>query len=60
MIHKRLLTVHVFPDRASFFSLALPVTAQQSCFTAETRANAERTAKSTGSPNPDYDPVSGL
>jgi len=43
----------------SFFSLALPVTAQQSCFTAETRANAERTAKVYREPNPDYDPVLG-
>jgi hypothetical protein len=43
----------------SFFFLALPVTAQQSCFTAETRANAERSAKVYQPPDPDYDPVLG-
>ena len=59
MIHKRSLQYMFFLIVLSFFSLALPVTAQQSCFTAETRANAERTAKVYREPNPDYDPVLG-
>ena len=36
-----------------------PALAQQSCFTAEARADAERTAKVYEAPDPDYDPVLG-
>jgi hypothetical protein len=39
--------------------LALPTAAQKSCFTAEARAEAERTAKVFQEPSPDYDPVLG-
>jgi hypothetical protein len=38
---------------------ALPAAAQKSCFTAEARAEAERTAKVWQEPDPDYDPVLG-
>src|SRR5947207_13588124 len=43
--------------------IALPVAAQgkgASCFTAEARATAERTAKVWQEPDPGYDPVLGL
>jgi hypothetical protein len=39
--------------------LVLPSAAQESCFTAEARALAERTAKVWHEPDPDYDPVLG-
>ncbi len=39
--------------------MALPVAAQESCFTAEARALAERTAKVWQEPDPGYDPVLG-
>lgn len=39
--------------------LALPVAAQESCFTQEARAMAERSAKVWQEPDPDYDPVLG-
>jgi hypothetical protein len=45
------------------FSIALPVAAQDkeaSCFTAEARAQAERTAKVWQEPDPGYDPVLGF
>ena len=38
---------------------ALPAAAQQSCFTPEARALAERSAKVWQEPDPDYDPVLG-
>jgi hypothetical protein len=38
---------------------ALPAAAQQSCFTQDARALAERTAKVWQEPDPDYDPVLG-
>ncbi|MEK6280719.1 MAG: hypothetical protein AABN95_10235 [Acidobacteriota bacterium] len=38
---------------------ASPAAAQKSCFTAEARADAERTAKVWQTPDPDYDPVLG-
>ncbi|HKR00634.1 MAG TPA: hypothetical protein VJT09_08170 [Pyrinomonadaceae bacterium] len=38
---------------------ALPVAAQESCFTSEARAEAERTAKVWQEPDPGYDPVLG-
>ena len=44
-------------------SIAFPVAAQEkgkSCFTAEVREMAERTAKVWQEPDPDYDPVLGL
>jgi len=37
-----------------------PAAAQKSCFTAEARAEAERTAKVWQEPDPGYDPVSGF
>src|SRR5688500_12409834 len=40
--------------------LAWPAAAQQSCFTAEARAEAERTAKVFAPPDPGYDPVLGF
>src|SRR5215210_1096890 len=40
--------------------LALPAAAQQSCFTSEARAVAERKAKVWQEPDPDYDPVLGF
>jgi len=40
--------------------LAAPAAAQQSCFTAEARAQAERTAKVWREPNPGYDPALGF
>ncbi len=46
-----LVLVFVFP--------ALPAAAQKSCFTAEAREQAERTAKVFAAPDPDYDPVLG-
>src|SRR5262249_22198932 len=39
--------------------LPLPVLAQESCFTAEGREQAERTAKVVREPDPGYDPVLG-
>ena len=39
--------------------LSSPALAQESCFTAEARAQAERTAKVFEQPAPDYDPVLG-
>jgi hypothetical protein len=39
--------------------LAVPVSAQKSCFTSEARAEAERTAKVYQAPDADYDPVLG-
>jgi hypothetical protein len=39
--------------------LAVPATAQESCFTQEARALAERSAKVWQEPDPDYDPVLG-
>jgi hypothetical protein len=39
--------------------IALPVSAQESCFTQEARALAERTAKVWQEPDPGYDPVLG-
>jgi hypothetical protein len=39
--------------------MALPVAAQESCFTAEERALAEQRAKVWQEPDPDYDPVLG-
>jgi hypothetical protein len=39
--------------------IALPIAAQERCFTAEARANAEQTAKVWQEPDPDYDPVLG-
>lgn len=39
--------------------MAAPAFAQEACFTAETRANAERTAKVWQEPDPGYDPVLG-
>ena len=39
--------------------MALPATAQQSCFTSEARALAEQRAKVWQEPDPDYDPVLG-
>ena len=39
--------------------MALPAAAQESCFTAEARALAERTAKVWQEPDPGYDPVLG-
>ena len=39
--------------------MALPVAAQESCFTQEARAQAERTAKVWQEPDPGYDPVLG-
>ena len=39
--------------------LATPANAQKSCFTPQTRAEAERSAKVYREPNPDYDPVLG-
>jgi hypothetical protein len=45
------------------FSIALPAAAQEkgkSCFTAEARELAERTAKVWQVPDPDYDPVLGF
>jgi hypothetical protein len=39
--------------------IALPVAAQESCFTSETRALAEQSAKVWQEPDPDYDPVLG-
>jgi hypothetical protein len=39
--------------------LSLPTFAQKNCFTAEARAEAERTAKVFKAPDPDYDPVLG-
>jgi hypothetical protein len=44
-------------------SIGLPATAQEkkeSCFTAEARATAERSAKVWSEPDPDYDPVLGF
>jgi hypothetical protein len=38
---------------------AIPAAAQKSCFTAEARQNAERTAKVYEEPDPGYDPVLG-
>lgn len=40
--------------------VALPAAAQESCFTSEARALAERTAKVWQEPDPDYDPVLGF
>ena len=40
--------------------LATPAAAQQSCFTAEARAQAERAAKVWRQPEPGYDPVLGF
>jgi hypothetical protein len=45
------------------FSVAFSVSAQEkgeACFTAEARAEAERSAKVWQEPDPDYDPVTGL
>jgi hypothetical protein len=39
--------------------LAMPAAAQESCFTQEARALAERSAKVWQEPDPDYDPVLG-
>ncbi len=39
--------------------VSAPVLAQQSCFTPEARAEAERTAKVWEAPDPNYDPVLG-
>src|SRR3954454_24062021 len=39
--------------------LALPAAAQKVCFTAEARAQAERSAKVWQEPDPDYDPALG-
>jgi hypothetical protein len=39
--------------------MALPVSAQEQCFTSEARALAERTAKVWQEPDPGYDPVLG-
>jgi hypothetical protein len=39
--------------------MALPVSAQERCFTSEARALAERTAKVWQEPDPGYDPVLG-
>src|SRR3954452_12620731 len=41
------------------FVPALPVAAQQACFTAQERARAEQTAKVYRTPDPGYDPVLG-
>ena len=40
--------------------IASPVAAQKSCFTAEARAEAERTAKVWQEPDPGYDPALGF
>lgn len=42
------------------FLIASPVAAQQSCFTEEARALAQRSAKVWAEPDPDYDPVLGI
>ena len=42
-----------------FLIVTSPASAQKSCFTAEARENAERTAKVFETPDPDYDPVLG-
>ncbi len=42
-----------------FLVLVAPAAAQKSCFTAEARENAERTAKVYEAPDPGYDPVLG-
>ena len=39
--------------------MAAPASAQESCFTAEARAQAEATAKVWQEPDPGYDPVLG-
>jgi hypothetical protein len=39
--------------------IAIPTKGQESCFTAEARAQAERTAKVYQTPDPGYDPVLG-
>lgn len=41
------------------FTLTLPVAAQKACFTAQARAQAERSAKVWRQPDPGYDPVLG-
>lgn len=43
-----------------FLLAALPAVAQKRCFTAQARADAERTAKVWQEPDPDYDPVLGF
>src|SRR4030095_7579657 len=48
-----------FASVSLILGLAAPALAQQSCFTAEARANAERTAKVYQPPDPGYDPVLG-
>lgn len=49
----------VFIALPFLFFLTLTVAAQESCFTPEARAAAERTAKVWQEPDPDYDPVLG-
>jgi hypothetical protein len=41
------------------FFTSLPTVAQKNCFSAEARAEAERTARVFGAPDPEYDPVRG-
>lgn len=57
------MTKNLFPAiviLAGLFILSLPAAAQnKSCFTAEARADAERTAKVYQAPDPGYDPVLG-
>ncbi len=50
----------VFVSALLMLAIASPSMAQKSCFTAEARAEAERTARVWQQPDPGYDPVTGL
>ena len=50
----RLLTAFIL-----LFFTSLPTVAQKNCFSAEARAEAERTARVFQAPDPEYDPVRG-
>ncbi|HEY0408614.1 MAG TPA: hypothetical protein VGC89_22960 [Pyrinomonadaceae bacterium] len=54
-----LLKPHYFIAPLLLLFTALPVAAQESCFTPEERALAEQKAKVWQEPDPDYDPVLG-
>lgn len=56
----RNLSQLVFAITLVLLSMASPAMAQKSCFTAEARAEAERTAKVWQEPDPGYDPVLGF
>jgi hypothetical protein len=51
---------HLLLIALAFVFLPLPAAAQESCFTAEARAQAERTAKVWREPDPGYNPVTGF